>query len=334
MKLPLEFALKFVFRLVFPGVILAAAAVPLVHWVVHASEIPIKFEYLYPVEVIGWGWIIVVCDMHIYMLFEGRRYWPTFLREWMLAREGKRLKRIQDEIQDNAPRPQDDPNRTWRYLEASVRLLTFPRNKDGKPFVQNPTRLGNVIVAYEHYSYANYGIDAVFYWYRLWVLLDKDLREELDNAQALVDSTVYVSFVFCVSGVLMFIYAGLGAMAYCDALASAAISLPYVPKPSILVAFGVACFVIARVIYCLSLHAHAQYGETFKAVFDQHRAKLNFDDVVQTVAGFTRNPMLPHTKSRREKFRIAWFYLQWGRAWDDAENRSKTVADWQEPPLP
>jgi hypothetical protein len=51
----------------------------------------------------------------------------------------------------------------------------------------------------------------VFYWYRLWVVIDKNLREELDNAQSVVDSTVYISFSLYLSGVIMFAYAGIDA---------------------------------------------------------------------------------------------------------------------------
>jgi hypothetical protein len=337
MKLPLEFALKFVFRLVFPGALFAAAMFPLLRWITLQAAVPIRFEYLYPVAVIGLGWLITVCDMHIYMLFEGRRYWPMRFHDWMLERETERLKAIEAEIFANAPLPkpaEEDPRRTRRYLEASVRLRTFPRDKDGVFFAQHPTRLGNIIAAYEHYPSANYGIDAVFYWYRLWVMLDKDLREELDNAQALVDSTVYVTFVLCVSGLLMFGYAALGNLAYwCPGIATA-VRLPHVSGSVMPILLGIACLGAARMLYCLSLHAHAQYGETFKSVFDQYRTKLNFDDIVRTVGKLTGAPMLPYTASSRDKYRIAWFYLQWGRAWDDVENRSKTVAEWQLPPKP
>lgn len=69
MKLPFDFGIKLLFRLVFPGVILAAALTPAIRAILQCLEIPIKIEYLFPIEVIGFGWAVAVCDMPIYMLF-------------------------------------------------------------------------------------------------------------------------------------------------------------------------------------------------------------------------------------------------------------------------
>ena len=84
MKLPFEFGIKLLFRLVFPGLIFAAAMVPLVHWGLHALGMKIKVLYLFPFEAILWGWLFFICDMHIYMLFEGRCYWLRQFRELFL----------------------------------------------------------------------------------------------------------------------------------------------------------------------------------------------------------------------------------------------------------
>src|ERR1700674_5058178 len=98
MKFPFDFGIKLIFRLVFPGAILAAALVPAVHAILHASGIWIKFEYLFPIEVITWGWAIVVSDMRIYMLFEGRRYWPTPIRMLLMWCQRRRLKRLSEMV--------------------------------------------------------------------------------------------------------------------------------------------------------------------------------------------------------------------------------------------
>src|SRR5258707_9551908 len=94
MKLPFEFGPKLIFRLVFPGVVLAAATTPLVNELLDIAAMPVKFEYLFPIETIAWGWLVVVCDMHIYMLFEGRRYWPEAIRGFFMHRERVRLQKL------------------------------------------------------------------------------------------------------------------------------------------------------------------------------------------------------------------------------------------------
>jgi hypothetical protein len=191
MKLPFDFSIKLLFRLVFPGAILAAALVPALHALLRAFGLNINFAYLFPIEVIAWGWVIVVSDMTIYMLFEGRRYWPSPIRRLLMWCQQRRLQRLREIIR-NPPPPNTDRR---RFSEAGVEYRLYPIRRDGEAFVRYPTRLGNVIESFENYPNVKYGLDAVFYWYRLWVVLDKDLREEIDSAQAVVDSTVYISFV-------------------------------------------------------------------------------------------------------------------------------------------
>src|SRR5262249_2356964 len=122
------------------------------------------------------------------------------------------------------PPPKNTDRR--RFSEAGVEYGLYPINKDGEAYVQYPTRLGNIIESFENYPNVKYGLDSVFYWYRLWVVLDKDLREEIDSAQAVVDSTVYISFVLYVSGLVMLVYAALAAtVARLQSLSAA--KLPY-----------------------------------------------------------------------------------------------------------
>jgi flagellar biosynthesis regulator FlaF len=63
-------------------------------------------------------------------------------------------------------------------------------------------RLGNLITAFESYSNTRYGIDGVFYWNRIWLKLEKDVRDDIDNHQAMADSTVYASFILFINALL------------------------------------------------------------------------------------------------------------------------------------
>jgi hypothetical protein len=324
MKLPFDFGIKLLFRMIFPGVMLAAALVPAVHGILRALGFSIRFEYLFPIEVIFWGWIIVVSDDLIYMLFEGRRYWPSPIRELLIWCQQRRLERLK-EIAFAFPT-------TRRTLEASVEYALYPIKESGEAFAAHPTRLGNIIESFESYSNVKYGLDPVFYWYRLWVVLDKDLREEIDSSQAVVDSTVYVSFVLYVSAVVMLVYAGIEAArhlhwSFLNWLS--AIKLPYLPGAGVLSAMALACFVIGFAVYRLSLPAHAKFGELFKSVFDQYRSKLAFDDVLKTVARIMDVPTLM-LKSQQEKNRIVWRYLRWHSVRGDASDRSVTIKEWED----
>jgi hypothetical protein len=325
MKLPFEFGTKLIFRLVFPGVILAAATMPLVNALLDFADIRIKIEYLFPVETIAWGWLVVVCDMHIYMLFEGRRYWPDLIRRFFKSREETRLQKLRA-----IPKPPEGQDRR-KFLEAGVEIGQYPIDEGGDPRVEHPTRLGNIIEGFETYPKRKYGLDAVFYWYRLWVVLDKDLREEIDTAQAVVDSTVYLSFVLYVSALLALIYAGIESVMAMDWYTRA--SLPglaslYIPRQSMLFVIAAFCVIFARVVYRISLPAHAQFGELFKSVFDQYRSKLALNDVVKEIGEVIGDPQLRY-RSTREKNQIVWRYLKWHRARDDVTKENLTIKEWE-----
>ena len=143
------------------------------------------------------------------------------------------------------------------------------------------------------------------------------MREEVDDAQSVVDSTVYISFVFYLSGVMMFLYAGIEAAGQVHWGGSwpsylGNIHLPYLPVPSVLVCMGLSCLVAGLFIYRLSLTAHATFGELFKSVFDMHRSKLDLDDVVTIVSEISKDRSILR-KPITERNRIAWLYLRWHR---------------------
>ncbi|HWS87216.1 MAG TPA: hypothetical protein VN282_09645 [Pyrinomonadaceae bacterium] len=321
MKIPFDFGIKLIFRLLFPGVILTLGFLPLIRAVVSNGGWDASLEYVLGFTVVFLGWLITVSDMPIYIIFEGRRYWPGPLFKFFLWREQRRLARhlavvkphetgVLNLMRIYVARRQAEPGgtpvagrggraaekldlvreavgRTDKGLfEAYFDLRTFPL--DGKGYEEyravRPTRLGNLMAAYERYSTRAYGMDAVFYWYRIWVTLDKDTRGEIDDAQALADSTVYTSFALYCSGLLWAVYA---ASAY--ARAPLAARLPWVasalpaapatvfdrlpgPGLSLLVAAG---FVAAGfAVYRIALRLHAQYGELFKAMFDMYAPKV------------------------------------------------------------
>jgi hypothetical protein len=333
MKLPFDFSIKLIFRLVFPGVILAAAIFPALQAILSSLGLRFRFEYLFPIAVIASGWLVVVSDMTIYMLFEGRRYWPWPTRPLMIWLQGRRLQRL-SALALNPPAQADQR----RVLEASVEYALYPINDRGEAYVEHPTRLGNIIESFETYPDVKYGLDSVFYWYRIWVVLDKDLRDEIDSAQALVDSSVYLSFVLYVSAFLMLIYAGIGyGPSFSRLHWLSAVTLPHVPAPRTLCLMAVACLVAGFAIYRLSLPAHAQFGELFKSIFDQYRSKLSFDDLLDDIASVMGGATLS-TKPRRDKNRIIWRYLRWHLIRDETIPQNLTVGAWidrrNQPPPP
>jgi hypothetical protein len=113
----------------------------------HAVGIWINLQYALPVEAIAWGFAIVMSDMPIYMLFEGRRYWPGPLYGFFRAREDKRRLALIAIMDNEGPA-------TRRGVEHS----NFPIDDDGESYVEHPTRLGNLIESYEVYPEVNTGL--------------------------------------------------------------------------------------------------------------------------------------------------------------------------------
>ena len=351
MKLPFAFGINLLFRLVFPGSVLA-----IVLWFLFAQvaadlepELRTALSPIFqPVPALGevasvgmlavfLGWLITLADMPIYMLFEGRRFWPRRLRCRMRRREHARLVRLEEAAEacwkeaqalrerlDADPPPEGERQAALalehsealeRHLERAVQASRFPLDPKGRRYAPMPTRLGNLIYEYEMYPANKYGLDSVFFFYRLWLMVDNDMREEVDAKQAVVDGATYVAFA-CSLGALI------GATVL---LVRLALSLPGGPlsfDPAAIAldaALVVLLLVAARLVYRLSIHGHVQFGEIYKALFDQHWHRLDLDPTLELIEQRTGRPSPPKTEPL-ERARTAWRYLRWHRVRVDGVN--------------
>jgi hypothetical protein len=294
MKLPFSLGLKFVFRVILPGFVLALGFFPILRTVVDLLKGLLTVEYAFIGAVLVLGWLVVILDMPIYMAFEGRRYWPKPLRALCTVRERRRLRKLERIITEF----QTTDRR--KYIEASVEIRWFPLDEVGGWEVRYPTRIGNLLTAYEEYSKRIYGMWQGFYWPRIWLTLDKDLREEIDSRQALADSTLYTVFALYVCGVLCLIYAGLYLLDV-----HKIDNLPLWPYWWIL---PIACFGLGYLLYRVSLHVHAQFGETFKGLFDLHGPKVLLPVIVEAISALSKDADLKAAPVEEQNLAV-WFYL-------------------------
>lgn len=295
MKLPFTLGIKFVYRILLPGFVLALGLLPVSRTALEFDGSVISLEYVFILEMLLFGWLFVLLDMPVYMAFEGRRFWPKVLRDYFTSREQRRLEALEEEEDDYFESDRQ------RSREASVEARRFPLDDDtGRSVAKFPTRLGNLLTAYEEYSKRIYGMPQGFYWPRMWVKLDKDLREEIDSTQALADSALYTVAALYLSGVACAAYAVLRASG-----ATAVEFLPLAPYHWLL---PPACFALGYAVYRFSLHTHAQFGETFKTVFDQFGGEVKFDGVLKTIATLTRDPSLESADAERRNMAV-WRYL-------------------------
>jgi hypothetical protein len=263
------------------------------------------------------GWLVVLADQPIYILFEGRRWWRS---AWCTGGTGSLAKRLHaSRTKADNLYAQNDPSN----IEEYIRTLDFPLDKSGEPFVQYPTRLGNIVEAYETYPMSAYGIDAIFYWPRLWLMLDKDLRASLDESQAIADGALYVSFCLLLCVPVVCAYAAGGWLSLFPGLRL--FDLPCLPSP-IWTTVGVPLLLVAaRLTYELGLWQQRAYGELFKAMFDQFQDKLGFAENVAAVVvslGGERQRVLDN------KYKETALYLRWHRIRPPGEPDTLTPEKW------
>lgn len=291
MKLPFTFNIKLVFRLILPGFILSLSFLPIVKTALDSISVSIKIEYILMLSTLILGWLFTILDMNIYMLAEGRRYWPQWLRNIFLNAEKNRLQKLLQEY-DKAKK-----DNHVKYVELSAELRKFPLNEEGDEFVIYPTRIGNLIIAYENYPLRVYGMDSIFYWYRIWLAIDENLRESIDNQQAIADSSLYTTVALYISSLCMVIYF--------ISLMLPIETIRYLPEAPIILFASLASAVCGYAIYRLSLHLHSTCGELYKSMFDIYRDKVPVGEIVKKVTDLTNN----HENKSYEKYKIAWRYL-------------------------
>jgi hypothetical protein len=157
MKLPISFGNKLFFRVLLPGAILTAAFARISQAVLQLYGLKLPIAYAFPVETLLFGWFMLVLDTPVYMLFEGRRFWPTSLFALGRRRERARLvsllRRMRRYDSDRLPSavPRGAREKADRiYPEAAVDLSGFALDRvTSMPRVIWPTRLGDLIAAYE-----------------------------------------------------------------------------------------------------------------------------------------------------------------------------------------
>lgn len=306
MKLPFSLGVKLIFRLLVPGFFLTLGLYPILAALRDKSGWEIQVEYLFILSVIGTGWLVLILDQPIYMFLEGRRYWPQWLRRVFISSEQRRLARILNKddkfyaLSEALSEHAKKKNAYQKYIEATVEQRTFPLNDSGALEAQFPTRLGNLIYAFETYPEKRYRVDAIFFWYRILLIMDKDLREELDNRQAVADSALYACVAFFISGVLWLCYQVLSVYEFTLIGHLPTFLPPWVP--------AIGFLLLSFTLYRMSLFAQYQFGETFKSVFDIYEKRIDVSGVLQKVSSISKDQSILNA-DRGAKLWIALRYL-------------------------
>src|SRR5689334_17681595 len=93
MKLPFDLGVKLIFRLLVPGFFLMLGVRPILLSSLERSGASSYDDLALTVAILILGWLITVLDMPVYMLVEGRRFWPDRVVAYGVRREEARLQR-------------------------------------------------------------------------------------------------------------------------------------------------------------------------------------------------------------------------------------------------
>lgn len=149
-----------------------------------------------------------------------------------------------------------------RVIDTNQRLaLYFPHEET---FLL-PTALGNAIRAFETYSFAVYGIDAIGGWTRLQAVIPESFRGMIETAKARVDFWINVWLLSLVLLLLIFLQMVL----FVGPQLSHLVSDPDSPTDWLqMIGLSVACVGVSLLAYRRATRTAIQWGEGIKAAFD------------------------------------------------------------------
>jgi hypothetical protein len=173
-------------------------------------------------------------------------YWPPWLANRLRVRHAERRTRLRarwGELVKEAGLAELAPETAIELADVEQDLRRVPSAAQ----LAMPTRLGNVLRAAEERPCTRYGLDVAACWPMLWLLLDKDTRDEVANARSALNGSVTL-------------------------LLWAVLSLVWTPLAWWVAPLAV--LVTIAVYYVPVLSSAQTYGDLMASVFDLRRTSL------------------------------------------------------------
>lgn len=282
-EIPTKVSLDFLIRTLLPGVVVFIVFLyPILYPLVHRNLGSLGFsDKLLLCVSCGFfiGLLFMLCDLYIYQILEGIRFWPRCLRKWKYERIQKKFREFDNELEnliDQKEKKSIEMSITelrelsLKISNLSAKVREFPPDYDRKNFTKRyptyPTRFGNVLCEYEDYSLNRYGIHMMVFWGHLSQLLPKELKEELKFKGSISDLCIYL----CFAG---FLFAILGSTAlFLQKESWIVVWNHMIPAKSFL--YLLLSILASKFFYEVSITQHKNYGRLVKSVFDLYRGKL------------------------------------------------------------
>ena len=160
---------------------------------VNASVFPI-FQVITGLLVIAISAIIVQqLELNILRFLEG--YWSRWLRplrNWLIQQQTSKVNKAEQRFQNLGTQNLSilTADELDEYVRLDWQLKQTPTQRDRLM----PTRIGNILRSAELRSLEKYGLESVICFPRLWLLLPNEVKTELTEARAKLNSMVRVWF--------------------------------------------------------------------------------------------------------------------------------------------
>lgn len=273
-NIPTSFGFSTFIRVLLPGFVFSLLCTYFILPIISSSIIPssviskilllsmLDKILIWAIMGIIFGIIISSLDYYIYRFFTGAGILPKLIWDGMYQSLISEVKKLIDnydlkyETWVHSDNPEERRELNHDLGKMSNKLCQYPFDGDRSyTYPISATRLGNVINEYESYSKILYGMDFCVFWSRLWHLMSKDSREDLDLQGAKADFIIYLLTIWIIF-IPLIIYSFYNLIG------------------SIAVLIAVVCIFITLGLYDVGVLAHVNYGCYVKAAFDTYRIDL------------------------------------------------------------
>lgn len=253
-------------RLLLPGLVAAAGLHAYLPRFATRLGAPLELNgnAIFVVEVILYGFLISTAATPIIYIYEGFR--APWLTRPAKACNSAKLKRFLAELVELYTEKKEESERAERITSY---LADFPYRKrdDGALIfeVERPTRLGNLIAAYELYPKRVYDIDGIFFWRHLNYLAPEAARKDVDGKSTWAESILLSSAAGAGVALVALVFLLARLVGHCAPAIAFLPSPLSVPAAWWTFAFGAASF---GVFYRLSWPAYRDYRDSFRSMVD------------------------------------------------------------------
>lgn len=230
-------------------------------------ELPSEAWHLVSIAFLGVFLTAVLYNFNYTLVrwLEGYPWANSLAGQWKIDRYGRRRQRLQTQsegILAVVSTLENSPEKAELELRLSEILRTLRMHFPDPAFRLLPTRLGNIIRAFESYPNREYGLDGVTLWPALTAVMSKDQLELVSDARTEFNFTINLVALAGGSAAL-----ALGYGAYLSFFFDLSSALP--------LWLTVASFTLLTLgVYRMSQDAALAWGDTVRRAYDLNRRAL------------------------------------------------------------